>query len=100
MPSGLDRDKAFLKGYTHKELAEKTGEPEREVYFTLPPGSAAVIRQFRGYEDFDETRHCLKCLKPGTGTKEAPRAFSMKLAEVTRSFGLRGTSFDPEFEMI
>ena len=104
MPSGLGYcinyvDTAFLKGYTHKELAAKTGEPERHVYFTLPPGSAATIRQFKGYEDYDEAKHCLKCLKPGTGTKEAPRAFSLKLAEVTRSFGLVGTSFDPEFEM-
>ena len=47
--ASIDVDKACLKGYTHKELAAKTGEPERQVYFTLPPGSAAIIRQFKGY---------------------------------------------------
>ena len=77
--ASLDIDKAFLKGLTYKELAEATGEPERMVYFTLPPGSAAILRQFPGYEDFDEAIHCLRCVKPGTGTKDAPRAFSLKL---------------------
>ena len=48
--ASLDIDKVFLN-FTHKELAEATGEPERIVYFTLPPGSAAVTRQFPGYED-------------------------------------------------
>ena len=46
----------------------------------------------------DETKHCLQCLKPGTGTKDAPRAFSMKLRKVTRIFGLKPTSYDEEFE--
>ena len=77
--ASLDIDKAFLKGFTHKELAEATGENPRDVYFTLPPGSAAIIRQFKGYEDYDESLHCLWCVKPGTGTKDAPRAFNLKL---------------------
>ena len=73
--ASLDIDKAFLNGFTHKELAEATGETPRDVYFTLPPGSAAIIRKFKGYEDYDEALHCLWCVKPGTGTKDAPRAF-------------------------
>ena len=32
--ASMDVDKAFLKGFTYKELAEATGEKERQVYFT------------------------------------------------------------------
>ena len=43
--------------------------------------------------------HCLQCVKPGTGTKDAPRAFSLKLRQTTQGIGLRPTSFDQEFEI-
>ena len=78
--ASLDTDKAFLKGFTHAELAAATGERERLVCFTLPPGSAQILRQVKGFENYDESKHCLQCIKPGTGTKDAPRAFSLKLA--------------------
>jgi hypothetical protein len=97
--ASLDIDKAFLKGLTYKELAEATGEHERIVCFKLPPGSAAILRRFPGFEDYDETIHCLWCVKPGTGTKDAPRAFSLKLRKTTVAIGLKPTSFDPEFEV-
>ena len=97
--ASLDVDTAFLKGFTYRELAEATGEEERIVCFTLPPGSAALLRQIPGFEHFDETKHCLQCTKPGTGTKDAPRAFSMKLRKTTRAIGLQSTSFDLEFEV-
>jgi hypothetical protein len=98
--ASLDVDKAFLKGFTYKELAEATGESERLVCFKLPPGSAMLLRQFPGYEDYDETIHCLQCIKPGTGTKDAPRAFSLKLRKTTRRLGLKSTSYDQEFEVM
>ena len=72
--ASLDVDKAFLKGFTYKELAQTTGEKERFVCFTLPPGSGAVLRKTRGFEHFDEAVHCLQCIKPCPGTKDAPRA--------------------------
>ena len=97
--ASLDIDKAFLKGFTYKELAEATGEKERIVCFTLPPGSATLLRQLPGFEGFDETVHCLQCVKPGTGTKDAPRAFSLKLKKTTTKFGLKPTSYDQEFEI-
>ena len=65
----------------------------------MPPGSAAIIRQFPRHDDFDEAIHCLRCVKPGTGTKDAPRAFSLKLRKTTTNSGLKGTSFEPEFEV-
>ena len=49
--ASLDIDKAFLKGFTYKELAEATGEKERVVCFRLPPGRATFLRQFPGSED-------------------------------------------------
>ena len=49
--ASLDVGKAFLKGLTYRELADATGEQERTVCFTLPPGSAAVLRTLPGFED-------------------------------------------------
>eukprot|EP00959_Pyramimonas_sp_CCMP1952_P415825 8712330-Pyramimonas_sp.AAC.1 len=71
---------------------------ERVVCFILPPGSATALRTLPGFEHYDESKHCLQCLKPGTGTKDAPRAVSLKLRRTTRGFGLRPMSYDEEFE--
>eukprot|EP00959_Pyramimonas_sp_CCMP1952_P366312 7671916-Pyramimonas_sp.AAC.1 len=60
--ASLDINMAFLKGLTYQELAEATGEKERVVCFTLPPGSATVLRTLPGFERCDEPRHCLQCL--------------------------------------
>ena len=66
--ASLDTDKAFLKGFAYRELAEATGEKERLVCFTLPPGSAQLLRRIKGFEEFDESMHVLRCPKAGTGT--------------------------------
>eukprot|EP00959_Pyramimonas_sp_CCMP1952_P413109 8656665-Pyramimonas_sp.AAC.1 len=89
---------AFLEGITYRELAEATGEEERVVRFTLTPGPASLLRSLPGFEHQGASKRCLQCLKPGTGTKDAPRAFSLKLRKTTRGFGLRPTSYDEEFE--
>ena len=96
----IDVNKAFLQGATYQELEELTGDAPREVCFTLPKGMAPLIRQIPGYESYDESIHCLECDKPGTGSKDAPRAFSIKLATVTRSptVGLKPTTFDSELD--
>jgi len=47
-----DISKAFLQGVTYKELAELTGEPEREVNFYLPAGQIALLRKVPGFESF------------------------------------------------
>ena len=97
----VDINKAFLQGATYRELAAATGEPERKVHFTLPPGAAAFLRRLPGFEEYDERQHVLQCVKPGTGCKDAPRAFSLKLAKVTRhvEIGLQPLSSDPECEV-
>ena len=56
-----------------------TGEPLREVNFTLP----SQLRQIPGFESFDPVTEVLHCDKPGTGSVDAPRCFSIKLGRVT-----------------
>ena len=58
-----------------------------------------ILRKLPGFENYDETIHCLQCIKPGTGTNDAPRAFSLKLRTVTAATGLKPTSYDREFEI-
>eukprot|EP00959_Pyramimonas_sp_CCMP1952_P423575 8872894-Pyramimonas_sp.AAC.1 len=62
----MDIDKAFLKGLTFEELAHATGEETRTVCFAIPPGSAQVLRTLPGFSSCGGSRHCLRCLKPGT----------------------------------
>eukprot|EP00959_Pyramimonas_sp_CCMP1952_P293505 6138602-Pyramimonas_sp.AAC.2 len=98
--ASLGINMAPLKGLACQELAETTGEKELVVRFTLPPGPGTALRSPPGFEHYDESRHCLQRLKPGTGTKDAPRACSLKLGKTTRGFGLKPTSYDEEFETI
>ncbi len=78
-----DISKAFLQGMTYKELAEATGEPLREVNFYLLKYCIPILRQVPGFENFDPVAEVLHCDKPGTGCTDAPRCFSMKLADIT-----------------
>ena len=94
----LDVKKAFLQGVSYEELAAETGEVQREVNFELPASTAAVLQQVPGYEDFDHRLEVLHCDKPGTGLRDAPRAFSRKLRKVTDEIGFQGTTADPELE--
>eukprot|EP00959_Pyramimonas_sp_CCMP1952_P174332 3643313-Pyramimonas_sp.AAC.1 len=89
---------ACLKGLTYRELPEAAGEKELVACFTLPPGSATVLRSLPGFEHCDESKHCLQCLKPGTGTKDALRAFSLKLRRTARGSGLKPTCCEEESE--
>ena len=62
----VDINRAFLQGMTYREMHELTGEAERVVHFTLPPGASAVLRLIPGFHDFNEYTEVLKCVKPGT----------------------------------
>ena len=74
-----DISKAFLQGVTYKQLAELTGEPLREVNFYLPASNIPILKGIPGYETFNPQLEVLHCDKPGTGSVDAPRAFSIKL---------------------
>ena len=52
--------------------------------------------KLQGFSDFRPDREVLHCDKPGTGLVDAPRAFSIKVGQVTSKCGLRPTSVDPE----
>ena len=86
---------------TYQELSQLTGEPIRDASFSLPTGSMSALRTLPGYADFDPFKDVLHCDKPGTGLKDAPQAFSLKLKSVTRQkCGLRGIRFDSELECL
>ena len=92
-----DISKAFLQGVTYKELAAATGEPLREVNFTLPAYANAFIRELPGWEDFNPATEVIHCDKPGTGCNDAPRCFSMKLAQITQQeIGMKACTVDNE----
>ena len=96
-----DISKAFLQGVTYEELHKATGEPLREVNFYLPPASIPILKQVPGYESFDARTEVLHCDRPGTGSVDAPRCFSMKLAMVTREIcGMSDSTVDPELCML
>ena len=80
----VDIGKAFLQGLTFSEMNKLTGEPEEHLSFTVPAGTAKHLRHIPGYEDFDERKEALKCLKPGTGCRDAPRAFYLRLINILR----------------
>eukprot|EP00959_Pyramimonas_sp_CCMP1952_P404669 8480837-Pyramimonas_sp.AAC.1 len=96
--ASLDINMAFLKELTDQELAEATGE--RNAWCVL----LCRLDRPRRFEPTlvsnatASQKHRLQHLKPGTGAKDAPRAFPLKLRRTTRGFGLRPTSYDEEFE--
>jgi len=91
-----DVSKAFLQGVTYQELAELTGEPIREVNFFLPSYNIPQLQQVPGFEGFDPNSEVLHCDKPGTGSVDAPRCFSLKLSKVTTECDLVPSNVDQE----
>ena len=77
-----DISKAFLQGVTYEELSQLTGEALREVNFYLPQSNIPILRAIPGYENFNPVQEVLHCDKPGTGSVDAPRAFSLKLKQL------------------
>jgi hypothetical protein len=96
-----DISKAFLQGVTYKELSELTGAPIREVNFYLPATNVHLLQQVEGYSNFNPSIEVLHCDKPGTGSVDAPRCFSMKLSIcTTQRCGMESSSVDPELCML
>ena len=82
-------------------IARRTGESQRAVAFTLPRGTDAILRQLPDYADYSEDRYCLRCLKPGTGTVDAPKGFGLMLKDKLENDGpvWVATSVYPELYM-
>ena len=49
----------------------------------MPPATAVELRKIPGFENFDERKEVRKCTKPGTGLRDAPKNFSLKLRRAT-----------------
>ena len=56
-----------------------------EVNLYLPRNCVSILKQVPGFEDVSEHTEVLHCDKPGTGLVDAPRAFSLKLSQVTKN---------------
>jgi len=79
----LDISGAFLKGLTFDEINQMTTDGLiRQVQLIVDAKTAAVLRTFKGWENFNHERNCLRILRPIWGLKDAPRLFIMKLAQV------------------
>ena len=95
--AATDISKAFLQGATYQELSEITGEPIREVNFYLTSANIHLLHQVQGLADFNPSLEVLHCDKPGTGSVDAPRCFSMTLSIcTTQRCGMVASSVDPE----
>ena len=91
-----DISKAFLQGMTYKEISQQTGDPEKIMHFTLPKGCDQILATFKGFEGYSERWEVLRCQRPGTGTVDAPRSFSLMLKSILIKLGWRETSVDAE----
>ena len=96
----LDIPKAFLQGFSHKEMEEIIGEKPREVNFYLLSQPVNILKQLDGISDFDPFNEVLHCDKPGTGLIDAPRAFRIQLGRELAKLSLRSTSVDNELFML
>ena len=98
--ASADVPKAFLQGVSYDELSNETGQPLRDVSFELTGEALRCLQAMPKFSGFDPRREVLHCLKPGTGCRDAPKCFSIKLRKVTAAFGLRSCSVDAELEFL
>ena len=62
--------------------------------FELDPRSVAVLRRFKGFEDYDPYYEVLGNTKPGTGGVDAPQCFGIKLDMAFKKFGSISAVYD------
>ena len=83
-----DVSQAFLRGLTFEQTAQMKDEVRREVQFTVPPGSAELLKKLPGYENFNAMLEVLRLLRCGFGLKDAPRLWNKLLTEELKKIGL------------
>ena len=96
----IRRTESFPPGVSYEELSAATQQPLRDVSFELWGEGLECLRQLPGFEDFDARHEVLHCLKPGTGCRDDPRCFGLKLRKVTSAFGFQQSSIDSELELL
>ena len=98
--ASTDISKAFLQGVSYSEIAAETGQPERDVNFDVCSRIVPLVQKLPGFHDWNPIEEVLHCLKPGTGSRDAPRAFSMQFRRATKAFGLVSSLIDSELELL
>lgn len=92
-----DISQAFLRGLTFEQLLELDPKAKpRQVQFTVPPGSAGLLRELPGLENFNELTECLEMLRAGFGLKDAPRLWNRLFTRVLRRCNMVPTKADPQ----
>ena len=94
-----DVSQAFLRGLTFEQTAQMKDEVRREVQFTVPPGSADLLKKLPGYDNFNAMPEVLRLLRCGFGLKDAPRLWNKLLAEELKKIGLKPLQSDPQLSV-
>ena len=95
-----DVPKAFLQGVSYEGLAASTNKPIRDVSFELAGEGLKCLQLLPEFQGFNPAKEVLHCLKPGTGCRDAPKCFSLKLRQATQEFGFVSSIIDPELELL
>lgn len=88
--------KAFLRGLTFEQAAQMTYEVQRDVWFTLPPGSTQLFNKLLGLTGFNPFTEVLRMLRCGIWLNDAPRLWSKVPRRVLQALGLLPTKADPQ----
>ena len=91
-----DVSQAFLRGLTFEQAAQLKDEVQRDVQFTVPPGSVNILKRLPGYADFNPLTEVLRMLRCGFGLKDAPRLWNKVLRKVLQDLGLTPLQSDPQ----
>ena len=75
---------APARGVVRARRDGRADEELRVVVLELPKGSQEALRKLEGFEDSDTEYEVLECFIAGTGTKDAPRDFALKLKMFTQ----------------
>ena len=92
-----------MKGITFDEAQKLRGGPRRTVSMRMPcgkpgvePSGSALLRQLKGFEDFNDVLEVLEMLKGGFGLIDAPNLFTTRVDTVFKEHGVRPTRADPK----
>ena len=105
--ASLDISTAFLKGLTFDEIQKIRGGLKRDVHMQLPrgrkglePSDSALLRQSKGFEDFNDTTEVLEMLKGGFGLVDTPNLFTTRVDVVLKEAGMYATHLDPNIYVL
>ena len=95
--------RALFDGYSEEDLTEGNKDvTDTDLCFTLPPGAAQYVRMCPGFEDYDETCHCLRAVEQGLlgpGPTNIVKKLNDIMRELNRQVGLSPTQCDNQIEL-